>query len=47
MRHRRNRGAFAVAFGVGFLLACCCPSGLTIAVLSIAVIVLGISCLNC
>lgn len=48
MRYRkRNRGYFAVAFGAGFLLACACPSGLTIAILAIIVILLGISSLWC
>lgn len=47
MRRRRNPGTLAVAFGVGFLLACSCPSGFTIAILSIAVIVLGISFIFC
>lgn len=42
-RKKVNKGAIAIAFGVGFILACCCPSGLTIAVLAIAVIIMGIS----
>lgn len=46
-RKRLNKGALAIAFGGGFLIACCCPSGFVIGVLAIVVILLGISFLRC
>ena len=35
------------AFAVGLLLACYCPPKFLIAVLAIAVIVLGVACARC
>ena len=48
MRYRKsNKGVIAIAFGGGFLLACYCPSGFALAVLAIAVVLLGIAVLRC
>jgi len=49
MRCRRGQGGawIVVAFGVGFFMACCCPTQFTITILVIAVILLGISFIRC
>lgn len=41
-----NKGILAIAFALGIALACICPSEFLVAILAIAVIVLGISCLK-
>jgi len=41
-----NKGILAIAFALGIALACICPSEFLVAVLAVAVIVLGISCLK-
>lgn len=47
MRHRRGCGGFgavAVSFGVGLIISHFCTSGFIIALLTVALIVLGIIC---
>ena len=43
-RGRSFRGAFAVAFGVGLIVASCCSDGAVIFILALLIIGLGLSC---
>ena len=42
-----NKGALAVALGVGLLFACYCPPHILIALLAVVVILLGIAFVKC
>lgn len=43
-RGRSPRGAFAVAFGFGLIVASCCSSSAVIFILALMVIILGLTC---
>lgn len=42
-RHGVNAGIILTAFGVGLIVAFCCPKGVIIALLATALVVMGIA----
>ncbi|MCQ2479620.1 MAG: hypothetical protein MJ120_03185 [Clostridia bacterium] len=43
-RNGVNLGVILTAFGVGLIVAFCCPKGVIIALLATALVIMGIAC---
>jgi len=49
MRCKNNSfsGGYAVAFGIGLIISCFCPTGLMLFIIAVIIVALGIALIRC